>query len=288
MKRILNSSSGSNSNSSSNNKRSKITFDIQLDQRKYYFRGDVVEGRIYLESPKPIKVKNIRVQWFGRVRVQLEPSLRDERELFRETAYLDLPETENATETARREALKKAATTTTAYGIMIPPSPSKGSHYVEVDKLYTYPFSLVIPQNTILPSCTEVNGCFSREYEFKKSETSVGGIVEYIIEACLERPTSDFAASIKTQILVPVLQRIETTRPEQVVPQSVQVESQGPFSQCRGEGTATLTASVPKEAFVRNLPVPVTIEIKHFEPFQRKQGLMIALIRTCRIVCKGA
>ena len=146
MKRILDSSS----------KQSKISFDIQLDQQKYYFRGDVIEGRIFLQSPKPIKVKNIRLQWLGRVRVQLEPTLRDERELFKETTLMELPETESAADTARREAVKRAATMTIGGLFLVPSMPSKIAHYVEANMVYSYPFSFIIPENTILPSCTEV------------------------------------------------------------------------------------------------------------------------------------
>ncbi|KAI7856761.1 hypothetical protein BDC45DRAFT_48631 [Circinella umbellata] len=258
MKRILDSSG----------KQSKISFDIQLDQQKYYLRGDVIEGHIFLQSPKPIRVKNIRLQWSGRVRVQLEPTLRDERELFKETTYMELPETESATETARREAVKKAAMTVTGL-FLVPSSTSKLAHFVEADKLYSYPFSFIIPENTILPSCTE-------------SEINVGGIVEYIIEAYLERPVSDFSSSIKAQIRVPVLQRIDTSRPEQIVPQSVQVECRGsPWLRGEGrenDGMAMITATVPKKAFIRNQPVPITVDINHFEPFKRKQALTIALV----------
>ena len=84
----------------------------------------------------------------------------------------------------------------------------------------------------------------------------MGGIIEYIIEAYLGRPVSDFSSSIKTQIRVPVLQRIDTGRPEQIVPQSVQVDCRG-TSSLQGEGKdntgmVMVVASVPKKAFIRS------------------------------------
>ncbi|KAI8140810.1 hypothetical protein BJV82DRAFT_191185 [Fennellomyces sp. T-0311] len=164
MKRILESSG----------RRPKIAFDIQLDQQKYYFRGDEVRGTVLLESPKPIKIKNIRLQWYGRVRVQLEPGLRDERELFRETAYLDIPASENESDLSRREAIKRAATATTTLSLMIPTSPSKGTWSVDPDKLHTYPFAFLVPENPILPSCTEVHCLFSFLLLGKKSSERRG------------------------------------------------------------------------------------------------------------------
>ncbi|KAI7887222.1 hypothetical protein K492DRAFT_202823 [Lichtheimia hyalospora FSU 10163] len=248
----------------STGRRSKLALGIELDDWTYYYAGDTVKGHIVLESPKSIKINRVRMVWMGLVRVQLEPGIQDEHELFREVCNVDLPVAaameageEEDNETAarrRREAFRNAATATTAYGMMIPISNPSPVFSLEADKQYRFPFVFVVPSNTPLPSCTE-------------SETSTNGIVEYTIEAQVEQKSTDFAAPTKARINVPVLQGIDTLADELDTPQSSQVY-------CHSEEDDDQSVSV-------------TVDLKHFTTFQRPNAVIIALIRVARIVCKG-
>ncbi|KAG0190312.1 hypothetical protein DFQ28_002232 [Apophysomyces sp. BC1034] len=163
--------------------RQKLTVHIELDQQKYYFPGDHVLGKIVVVASKPTKLKGIRLVWTGRVRTNLSSSKQDDNVLFKETSQV-----------SGHFGLLKAS----SHG-------HDGSVALEANKRYEFPIDAVIPTDTSLPSCTE-------------SDNSVGGMIQYTIQAYLDRPAPDFSAT-KTQIHVPVLERINIETPELQEPQ---------------------------------------------------------------------
>lgn len=153
----------------STGRRSKLALGIELDDWTYYYAGDTVKGHIVLESPKSIKISRVRMVWMGVVKVQLEPGIQDEQELFRQVCNVDLPvaaaveaeeegneQSGEAEARRRREAFRNAAAATTAYGMMIPTSNPSPVFSLEADKQYRFPFVFVVPSDVALPSCTEV------------------------------------------------------------------------------------------------------------------------------------
>ncbi|CAO3634638.1 unnamed protein product [Cunninghamella blakesleeana] len=53
-----------------------------------------------------------------------------------------------------------------------------------------------------------------------------------------------------------------------------------------GVDKANLAASLIHKGYVRNQKIKVTVDIQHFQPYQRENGLTISLVRYTRILCK--
>ncbi|KAG0179788.1 hypothetical protein DFQ29_001669 [Apophysomyces sp. BC1021] len=233
--------------------RQKLTVHIELDQQKYYFPGDHVLGKIVVVASKPTKLKGIRLVWTGRVRTNLSSSKQDDNVLFKETSQV-----------SGHFGLLKAS----SHG-------HDGSVALEANKRYEFPIDAVIPTDTSLPSCTE-------------SDNSVGGMIQYTIQAYLDRPAPDFSAT-KTQIHVPVLERINIETPELQEPQFDRAYCTVPGPVPMDSDLlnhAVLKVSIPRKGYVRSQSIPITVEIKHVRPYKRPRGISIALTRTCTIICK--
>ncbi|KAI9301769.1 hypothetical protein BJ944DRAFT_252053 [Cunninghamella echinulata] len=147
------------------------------------------------------------------------------------------------------------------------------------DQTYTFTFDFTLPVDVSIPSCTE-------------SDTNSGGIIEYIIEASLEKSTRDWS-SLTTSLHIPVLERLDISKSEMLEPvwDKITWQSKLPDDFIDQDDyyhmdEVTLSASLIHKGYIRNQKINVTVDIQHFQPYQRENGLTISLVRCTRILCK--
>ncbi|KAF7723849.1 hypothetical protein EC973_001574 [Apophysomyces ossiformis] len=256
--------------------RQKLVVQIVLNEQKYYFPGDHVLGRIVLVTSKSTKLKGIRLVWTGTVRIYLSSNKQDEHVLFKETCQVPGTNEVPEPEPYPRPRSRQPASISAHFGPLKPPTHGNdGIMILEANQQYEFPFDAVLPTDTSLPSCTE-------------SESSVGGIIQYTIQAFLDRPAPDFSAT-KAQINVPVLERIHVQNPQLQEPQFDQIACPVPLSTISNgaiSNQAVMKVSIPKTGYTRNESIPVTVDITHVQPYRRPQGISIALTRVCTIICR--
>ncbi|KAI8077682.1 uncharacterized protein BX664DRAFT_343212 [Halteromyces radiatus] len=150
---------------------------------------------------------------------------------------------------------------------------------VKEGQTYTYSFQVNLPVDSTLPSCTE-------------SDTNIGGIIEYIITATIERPSRDWSP-ITTSIHIPVLERLDISKSDLIEPIWNRVSWHAENSEdmidqddYHGYDQTTVSASIPHKGYTRDQVIPITVDIQHFQPYQRANGLTVSLIRCTRILCK--
>ncbi|ORZ06855.1 hypothetical protein BCR42DRAFT_456196 [Absidia repens] len=146
-------------------------------------------------------------------------------------------------------------------------------------KTYTFPFGFNLPVEVSLPSCTE-------------SDTNEGGMIEYVVQATMERPSREWSA-LTACVHIPVLERLDVSKADlsEQVWDKISWQSQHPediidADEYQGVDQVDLSASIPHKGYTRNQKIPVTVDIQHFQPYQRANGLTISLIRCTRILCK--
>lgn len=123
--------------------RQKLTVQIVLDQHKYYFPGDNVEGKIVVHASKSTRIKGIRIVWSGHVRTNLGSGKQDEHVLFKETKQISAARQTSATD---------------HYSSLTPKLNSQdGLVHLEANKPHEFPLYVRVPVDTSLPSCTEVD-----------------------------------------------------------------------------------------------------------------------------------
>ncbi|ORX58933.1 hypothetical protein DM01DRAFT_1381562 [Hesseltinella vesiculosa] len=95
-------------------------FNIALEEHKYYFPGDVIRGHVLIVPTKPLKVKLIHVQLYGRTRTYITSKKQDSQFFYKDSIKLDVSPN------------------------VLPPGAS-----------YTFTFEFTIRADQPLPSCTE-------------------------------------------------------------------------------------------------------------------------------------
>ncbi|KAI9314798.1 hypothetical protein BX666DRAFT_2122963 [Dichotomocladium elegans] len=140
--------------------------------------------------------------------------------------------------------------------------------FIESQKQYIFPFSVKVPEGSELPSCSE-------------SENNVGGIVEYIVEAQIEKPKPDFSVPLKANLRVPILQNLDTSAAGFQDPQTAECH----LSQ--GHKNSILKVTLPKKTYTRNQALPITIDLVHAKPYKAADAFNVSLVRSVRVVSGG-
>ncbi|CAO3593169.1 unnamed protein product [Absidia cylindrospora] len=226
------------------------TLTLLLDEHKYYFRGDHVTGRLVIHpSIKSQKFTGIRLTFYGLVKSYINSKKKDHHYFFKHVYPLPLQ-----------------------------------SRILKVGKTYTYPFDFILPTETALPSCTE-------------SDTNSGGIIEYVIKATMERSSPEWPSlATTTSLHVPVLERLNVSQTKFLEPvwdnvawnstKTTSTPMQDEDSSNTHVDHAELSASIPHQGYIRGQKIPVTVDIRHFQPYQKANGLTVSLVRCTRVLCK--
>ncbi|ORZ15215.1 hypothetical protein BCR42DRAFT_416634 [Absidia repens] len=223
---------------------------LLLDEHKYYFRGDHVKGRLVIHpSTKSQKFAGIRLTFYCLVKTYINSKKKDHHYFFKHVYPLPLQ-----------------------------------PRILKVGKTYTYPFDFILPTEIALPSCTE-------------SDTNSGGIIEYVIKATMERSSPEWpSVPTTTSLHVPVLERLNVSQTKFLEPvwdsvtwdstETTNTHQQDEDSNDTHVDQAELSASIPHQGYIRGQKIPVTVDIRHFQPYQKTKGLTISLIRCTRVLCK--
>ncbi|KAI8334523.1 hypothetical protein EDC96DRAFT_412905, partial [Choanephora cucurbitarum] len=235
-----------------------IKIEIALDKNNVkYFPGDTIEGKIFLTSNQNCSLHEFRLNWSGRILVQPVSSNKDSRIYFDECWRLGPTLTKSKSKTSMGNSnVPLYHTDLILASNMYDPEPKLK---LSKNKPIALSFSVQVPNDRPLPSCTEFN-------------VSSNKIIYFLEAFILDQDTKFFT----TRKQVSVYEAIYTRTEDKLIP--IRIEETFMIStagQERKEIAMAMRVTLPCQSCQAGVAIPVSISLWSDVEFVRRQGISI-------------